>query len=282
MSLHLNPLHHKLVGEIVFIAETPISVGVGGQEMLRQILRIEDKVVIPSTTWKGAFRSIAERLAKTMKLQGVERLAVKLYRETEKGITYRPTSDDKEWDTFLKEFEAVINNEQAQTPMYKLSHEDIMEFLNDMYTAPNEADIEDRAERYLAYNCPIGRLFGNQVMAGKIRFMDTVLEINKSHYRPGIGIDRPAGRVKENILYYIESIPSGTEIKLRFVGDNLLERTDKTLFENTLNYVERLGLQIGTRKSAGMGLLKVEKIRRIEIDLEHDDGFRIIRPFEQK
>lgn len=279
--MHLNPLYCKLVGEIVFRAETPLSVVIGGQEMLRQVLRVGDMVVIPATTWKGAFRAIAERLAKTMELQGVERLAVKLYRETPKGITYTPTDHDDEWDIFLSEFKSVLKNEQTQTPRYNLSQKDIMRFLNDMYIAPDGVDIEDKAARYLAYKCPIGKLFGNQVLAGKVRFIDTILKIEKTHFRPGIGIDRPTGKVKENILYYIESIPSGTEVTLRFIADNLLpEHIETSLFEKTLLFVEKMGLQIGTRKSAGMGRLIVKDIKRREIDLRSDTSLSIIRPFK--
>lgn len=281
--MHLNPLYRKLVGKIVFRVETPLSVGVGGEEMFRQVLRVGDRVVIPATTWKGAFRSIAERLAKSMELQGVEGLAVKLYRETEKGIIYRPTDHDSEWERFLSEFKNILSNQEVQTPGYGLDHEEVTRFLNDMYVAQDQEDIKDKAERYLAYNCPIGRLFGNHVLAGKVRFIDTVLEIKQTHLRPGIGMDRPAGKVKEGLLYYIESIPSGTEITLRFVADNLLPRkTDTKLFDNTLEYIRVLGIQIGARKSAGMGLLKVIDIQKQEIDLKSDTVWMIVRPFQQK
>ncbi len=281
--MHLNPLYRKLVGKIIFRARTSLSVGVGGEEMLRQVLRVGDSVVIPATTWKGAFRSIAERLAKSMELQGVEGLAVKLYQETEKGIIYTPTAHSSEWETFLLEFENILNNQEVQTPKFRLDREDLTRFLNDMYVAPDEADIKEKAERYLAYNCPIGRLFGNHVLAGKVRFIDTVLDIKQTHYRPGIGIDRPTGKVKENLLYYIESIPSGTEITLRFVADNLLPgKTDTVLFDNTLEYIKELGIQIGMRKSAGMGLLEVLDIKKQEIDLKSDNGSMIVRPFQQK
>ena len=281
--MHLNPLHHKMVMKIVFETVTPVSVGVSGQEMLREILKVGEKPLIPATTWKGAFRAIAEKLAKTMSLQGVEELAVKLYRETEKGISYTPLDHDEEWERFYEEFEDAINNKQSPTPKYGLKTEKIKQFINDTYVDEEEARInsKDTAERYLASHCPIGRLFGNPVLAGKVRFIDTVLDVKKTHLRPGIGIDRKTGKVRENVLYYVESISSCTEITLRLVADNLLLReTDTTLFNNTLDYIQKLGIQIGTRKTTGMGLLTVKDIQRQDINLMSDTNLRIIKPWD--
>jgi CRISPR/Cas system CSM-associated protein Csm3 (group 7 of RAMP superfamily) len=284
MSLHLNPLHRKLLVKFIFEAETPVSVGIGGEEVLRQVLRIGHWIVIPSTTWKGAFRAIAERLAKTMELNGLERLAVKLYRETQKGIVYTPQDTDQDWETYLSEFKSVVNGNPIQNPQYVLKPQEIMQFLNDHYVDIEEIKkakdgYEKMAEGYLAYNCPIGRLFGNHVLAGKVRFMDTIIDVKQTHFRPGIGIDRKTGKVREGILYYIESIPSKTEISLRIVADNLVSgETDTTLFNNILDYIQKLGLQIGTRKTAGMGLLSLKNIQKIDLDLKSDSELKIVRP----
>jgi CRISPR/Cas system CSM-associated protein Csm3 (group 7 of RAMP superfamily) len=284
MSLHLNPLHRKLLVKFIFEAETPVSVGIGGEEVLRQVLRIGHWIVIPSTTWKGAFRAIAERLAKTMELNGLERLAVKLYRETQKGIAYSPQNADPDWDTYFAEFKSVVNGNPIQNPQYVLKPQEVTQFLNNVYVDIEEVKkakdgYEKMAEGYLAYNCPIGRLFGNQVLACKVRFMDTIIDVMQTHFRPGIGIDRKTAKVKEGILYYIESIPSKTEISLRIVADNLTSgETDTTLFNNTLDYIQKLGLQIGTRKTAGMGLLSLKKIQKIDLDLKSDSELKIVRP----
>jgi CRISPR/Cas system CSM-associated protein Csm3 (group 7 of RAMP superfamily) len=270
--------------KFIFEAETPVSVGIGGEEVLRQVLRIGHWIVIPSTTWKGAFRAIAERLAKTMELNGLERLAVKLYRETQKGIVYTPQDTDQDWETYLSEFKSVVNGNPIQNPQYVLKPQEVTQFLNDVYVDIEEVKkakdgYEKMAEGYLAYNCPIGRLFGNHVLAGKVRFMDTIIDVKQTHFRPGIGIDRKTGKVREGILYYIESIPSKTEISLRIVADNLVSgETDTTLFNNILDYIQKLGLQIGTRKTAGMGLLSLKNIQKIDLDLKSDSELKIVRP----
>jgi CRISPR/Cas system CSM-associated protein Csm3 (group 7 of RAMP superfamily) len=270
--------------KFIFEAETPVSVGIGGEEVLRQVLRIGHWIVIPSTTWKGAFRAIAERLAKTMELDGLERLAVKLYRETQKGIVYTPQDTDQDWETYLSEFKSAVNGNPIQNPQYVLKPQEVTQFLNDVYVDIEEIKkakngYEKMAEGYLAYNCPIGRLFGNHVLAGKVRFMDTIIDVKQTHFRPGIGIDRRTGKVREGILYYIESIPSKTEISLRIVADNLVSgETDTTLFNNILDYIQKLGLQIGTRKTAGMGLLSLKNIQKIDLDLKSDSELKIVRP----
>lgn len=282
--MHLNPLTRKLLVRIVFNAETPVAVSTGGEEALRQVLRTGRWIVIPSTTWKGAFRAIAERLAKTMDLRRLEQLAVKLYRETQKGITYLPRDSDPDWEIYQTEFQAALDGKPTLNPQYILNTQEVIEFLNDVYADLEEFKkskerFKEMAERYLAYNCPIGRLFGNHVLAGKVRFLDTILDIKQTHFRPGIGIDRKTGKIKEGILYFIESLPSETEITLRVVADNLIPgESDTKLFSNLLNYIQRLGLQIGTAKSTGMGLLTVKTIQQVDLDLLADKSLRIVKP----
>jgi CRISPR/Cas system CSM-associated protein Csm3 (group 7 of RAMP superfamily) len=285
MSLHLNPLHRKLLVKFIFEAETPVSVGVGGEEVLRQVLRIGHWIVIPSTTWKGAFRAIAERLAKTMELDGLERLAVKLYRETQKRIVYTPRDTDQDWETYLSEFKSVVNGNPIQNPQYVLKPQEVTQFLNDVYVDIEEVKkakdgYEKMAEGYLAYNCPIGRLFGNHVLAGKVRFMDTIIDVKQTHFRPGIGIDRRTGKVREGILYYIESIPTKTEIPLALIADNLVPgENDTVLFRLTLDYVEKIGLQIGAGKSRGLGLLMLKKYdKKVEIELKKENESQLVKP----
>jgi hypothetical protein len=54
--------------------------------------------------------------------------------------------------------------------------------------------------------------------------------------------------------------------------------TDTTLFNNILDYIQKLGLQIGTRKTAGMGLLSLKNIQKIDLDLKSDSELKIVRP----
>jgi CRISPR/Cas system CSM-associated protein Csm3 (group 7 of RAMP superfamily) len=271
--------------KFIFEAETPVSVGIGGEEVLRQVLRIGHWIVIPSTTWKGAFRAIAERLAKTMELDGLERLAVKLYRETQKGIVYTPQNTDQDWETYLSEFKSVVNGNPIQNPQYVLKPQEVTQFLNDVYVDIEEIKkakdgYEKMAEGYLAYNCPIGRLFGNHVLAGKVRFMDTIIDVKQTHFRPGIGIDRKTGKVREGILYYMESIPTKTEIPLALIADNLVDgENDTALFWLTLDYIEKIGLQIGAGKSRGFGLLMLKKYdKKVEIELKKENESQLVKP----
>jgi hypothetical protein len=53
---------------------------------------------------------------------------------------------------------------------------------------------------------------------------------------------------------------------------------DTTLFNNILDYIQKLGLQIGTRKTAGMGLLSLKNIQKIDLDLKSDSELKIVRP----
>jgi CRISPR/Cas system CSM-associated protein Csm3 (group 7 of RAMP superfamily) len=108
------------------------------------------------------------------------------------------------------------------------------------------------AEEYLAVNCPLGKLYGNRVFAGKLRFCDSIVSTKSGTAvgrRPGIGIDRRSGKVMENLLYFTETISKGESIRLIIVADNLLKgQEDSKILGLTLKTIKTLGLQIGGRK----------------------------------
>ena len=276
MELHLNPLRTKVVGTLEFKVETPVHVGVGGTEARRTFLRTPDgELVIPSSTWKGAFRSIAEKLSRTVEPSlNLERVAVESYREGERGIEYRSEQAVEELVKVLRGGRSDIIPESAERLreiLEEIGYE--RQDLNEVEKKGLEA--EERlayrlAEDYLALYCPVGKLFGNKVLAGKVRFFDTILRV-RTEERAGVGIDRSTGTVMERYLYFIEVIPRGHELNLTMLADNILPgETDSKLFASTLEFIRELGLQIGARKSAGCGLLKLSRGSFRVIDLEED------------
>lgn len=288
---HLNPLRYKIIGFVVFKADSPIHVGAGEPDMKRSFLRLPSgELLIPSSSWKGAFRSISEKLARTAGLDGLEGLAVELYEETQGGITYR--REEKLFKKFVKDFLEKFRDKEGK--WVKDDPEKLEEILKDLgYSQEEMNDVKDgraedslvheMAESYLALHCPIGKLYGNRVLAGKLRFGDVMLRNQGTHLKPGVGINRKTTTVKSGILYYTETI-ANVKMKLPIILDNPSPGgSDSKLLANTIDYVRKLGLGIGGRKSVGLGTLKISEddSQFFMVKLDKEDKLALGNPFKK-
>lgn len=262
--MHLNHLVNKLVGELVFELETPLHVGAGGFGAMRSMLRVGGRVVIPASTFKGAFRWVAEVVAKSMmgSLHGYERVALKCYQETDKGIVYAKRSGDPDYEEGYRSFVKAL---REQVRVGDLRGVELATLLDLGYGEDElredvlESDVGyELFGDFLAANCPVGRLMGNGVLAGKFRVFDVFLDVLAVHIRPGVGIERSTGKAKGDVLRFTEVVPPGERIRMRVVADNLLPgESDSRVFAGVLEWVGKLGLQLGAGKSTGLGLLRL-------------------------
>lgn len=289
----LDTIGIKILGVLEFESESPIHVGAGGEEAVRELIRLPSgEIVIPSSTWKGAFRSLSEQIARQASFKGLSCLATKLYVEKAR-VSYRGKSEDlnEEFERFTTDFLKAFKGETVERIPHKADElESLMKRLGydkdeiqQAKAGEEKALLEEMAEKYIALHCPIGRLYGNMVTAGKVRFTDTYV-YTASDRRPGVGIDRKSGKVREGSLYFIEVVPKGT-FKLRITADNLLPNEDDSkVFATTLETIETLGISLGARKSAGLGNLKLSQGSFYVIDLkdDHKSGmFMIGNPFKK-
>ncbi|MEZ0345912.1 MAG: RAMP superfamily CRISPR-associated protein, partial [Infirmifilum sp.] len=59
----------KFIGRLSFTARAPIHIGGVREGNFLYILRLSDgRLIIPASSWKGALRALAERLATSMPL----------------------------------------------------------------------------------------------------------------------------------------------------------------------------------------------------------------------
>ena len=298
MRFHLNPLENKIVGELTFRSKGLLHVGSGGVEARRRFIKVSDgRFLIPSSTWKGAFRSLSEKVFRSMKFKGISKIAADLYEEGRDGISYRPTDEEKKKE-FKQVGEDMINALRGGAPsilpekpnmikniLRELGYEDreIGIVRDEGFDAPGRL-AERMTEDYLAVHCPLGRLYGNKVLAAKLRFTDSLLNIKKTYEKPGIGIDRRTGKVQEATLYFIEVAPRDLKVKLRVIADNLKpEEEDSLILASTLDIIKEIGLQIGARKSVGLGELEIDEkeTRFYIVDLRSDkDGMKLANPLK--
>lgn len=262
---HLNTINTKIIGLILFKVETPIHVGAGDTGVRRSFLRIGDSFVIPSSTWKGCFRSISENIAKTMKFSYIESLSIKFYDEKIGDIKYSPLKEGCE--DFINLRGKLINiykGLKSELPgVNEYVIKDLIHELGFLEEEEKLSKIDENTwnrfvEAFLAINCPLGKLYGNRYIAAKIRFLDTIVK-GRTSERTVIGINRKSLTVEEDYLSFIETL-NERYIQLMFIADNLKPgEGDSKLFASTLNYIKDLGLNLGGSKSRGLGYITIDE-----------------------
>jgi len=246
----------KFVGLLPFKSEGPVHVGRAREANVLYALKLPDgRLLIPASTWKGAFRALAEKLAPTLPMGGLERLAVE-------GVmpAQRPSEAVKKVEDLLDEFEAAL--EKGGSKLFDPA--DVEEKLLSLGYSIEPRFTEDLGwalVQYLCLYCPVGKLFGNWARAGGLRFFDTVLA-SSTQRRPGVGISRGTGTVQEDALYCVET--SEAELRMPLVLAGEVEGrggTPAKLLASMLEAVGTVGLSVGGRKSAGLGLLSLQEAR---------------------
>lgn len=252
----------KFAAILAFEARGPVHVGGRREGNVLYALRLPDgRLLVPGSTWKGAFRSIAEKLAPSIPAAGPEKLALELVAAGERGR-------DAYLEKLRGDFEAALKG--AAT---RFDPADVKRVVGEL-GLDREASIDAREalEQYLEYYCPVGKLFGNRVRAGSLKFADSVVEA-PTFRKPGVGIDRKTGTVKEGVLYFVEAGDPGAPVKLLMVGE-VDERGSAAsrLLASTLLYVKELGVAVGGKKSTGMGLLELRDARIHVVEYAADKG----------
>jgi len=273
-----KPRPVKFVGVIEFRAVTPIHIGGERGANVLYVLRLPDgRLLIPSSTWKGALRALAEKLAPALPLSGLEKLAVERVMPAQSSDEARRRVRE---GGLLNEFEEALSGKQTAN----FDPADVKgKLISVGYDLERIEDEEWALVTYLSLYCPVGRLFGNWARAGSLRFLDTVLPASTQR-RPGVGINRKTGTVEEHVLYSVETSEAGLRVPLIIVGE--VEKRGGTLaklLSYLLKSVAAAGLNVGGRKSAGLGLLLVEKARfhAFKIGAAGDEsGVLLANPFK--
>jgi CRISPR/Cas system CSM-associated protein Csm3 (group 7 of RAMP superfamily) len=204
----------------------------------------------------GAFRALAERLALTMPMDGLEELAVRMVALAQK----QEEAAERVGEDLVEEFRAALEKRSSRV----FNPADVEEKLLSLGYSTDPSLIESlelALVHYLCLYCPVGKLFGNWARAGAIRFFDTALA-SGTQRRPGVGISREMGTVQENALFCVETSEAGLGIPLALAGEvEGRGSTPAKLLASMLEAVGRVGLSVGGRKSVGLGLLSLQEAR---------------------
>ena len=263
--MHLNPLTVRAIGRLTFTCETGIHVGAGGEGLYKIPLRLGDMLLIPATTWKGVFRAISERIIKSMRLDGIQSTLRELYYE-DSGDYFKTEGDGLEQHLeTLREYLASHHGE-VMNVLHQLAagNSELLGDLKSLHDGERMCDYlfgkeKTLLQRYLGMLYPITSLYGSQGVAGKLRFLDTLVNAY-SHYRPGVGIDRKTMTAAEGRLFILETLmPQDGLIILRMLVDNVEKGSlESKVLAATLKYIESEGLEVGGSKNRGIGHLELQ------------------------
>lgn len=267
---HLSRLDSRLIVKLVLEMENPLHIGVGETvlERHRKLLKIKlingmEVPIIPSSSIKGALRSISERIAKNMMFKDViKNDAVKLH--VEKAEITHDKSNEL-FEEYVKNIieKLKIDKKHEMVALTDLPEDKISELISKFELGGIKGLIEEGFikyfDLYLAMNCPICRLYGAPRLAGKMKLSDALpLKNIETKFRTHTSIDRKSMTVKEHYLYTLELLEPITNFQLELICDNVMPgESDAKLLAATLDYIKKLGLQLGGRKSIGLGLMRI-------------------------
>ncbi|MEM2178317.1 MAG: CRISPR-associated RAMP protein Csx7 [Candidatus Methanomethylicaceae archaeon] len=116
--------------------------------------------------------------------------------------------------------------------------------------------------------CEICGIFGNTELASHVRIYDSYARTTHTFQKTGTSIDREFGSVKAGALFTEELVVPNVEWDFRMDIINIKiypepDHGDKRvkLLQSLINTLSTIGLNIGSRKSVGHGLIKLKKAK---------------------
>ena len=218
-----------------------VGSGVPVGESDSPFIRENGAAFLPGSTLRGAMRSTLERLLRALFPQGSPRRSCVLF-----------VSD--------------VDNEGVDCAC-------AIEKVRKKYEADTGAMDEALRKGELRL-CPLCQLFGCTLMAARLKVGDARLTAGERQpvIRDGVGIDRDTETAREKIKYNFEVLDRGAEFRLEMQVENA-EEADFALLYILLQEMRR-GMEVGGKKSRGLGRIKLTRYEVKYFDGGDDHGLR--------
>lgn len=125
---------------------------------------------------------------------------------------------------------------------------------------------EAKEERYLTekiykMSTEAERLFGSQMMAGKVKIADATLKEDViTEVRNGVAINRDTHTAINGALFDTEVIPSGTVLRFTASAENLTVE-EAAFFGQLMEYFAEGNISVGGRSRAGLGNVELQNVQ---------------------
>jgi len=222
---------------------------------LVEAFKVQNAFYIPYSSVKGALRRIGENIAKASAVNitdSLSRILIESHIEPEgRPIIHRAHHVNE-----LRELAREILNKLDGETLTKFIPEDSIEEVKNVLERQNV--LIDTIEPIFASLCPICRLLGGPGVASRI-IINNVKINAESTRRTHIGIDRRTNTVREDFLYILELVKP-KELSIRLSVINVRPKTiEAKIFAGMLEFIDKLGLFIGGRKSIGLGRIYLNR-----------------------
>ncbi len=228
---------------LYFKPASPLIIGGTREGSILYFLDEEGDKIIPFSSWKGAFKRVTEMVAKS-------------YNDP---VIMSHVNDDHE-NVNKDEAEKIIDcKDECDGRDLKENCKIQGENCGYLFSSGRKYkrdEVIDIISKFLAYiKCPIEGIYGSKFFSGKILFSDSIIS-SPPFMITRTTIDRRKWTVHEKHLY-TEELLMPQKIELKILLSNPTEKEMK-LWKDTLNFIEKLGLQIGNGKSKGQGVLNLD------------------------
>ncbi len=238
-------------------------------KIAKVIIGDEELSIIPESSWRGTLRRIGESIAKASLesfRNALDRKFVQIHVEPEEGPIFHE-----------------IELEELRT-MHKVLKEDVDEqsrrialrFISEDALTRREPNPREYSQ-LLAPLCPICRLFGGPGLRSKLMIADTLLRV-QVYDRTHVSLDRMTGVRKEGHLFTAEYAFPTEDVELKIVAHNVDPGSGEALIlAGVLDWILKLGLEVGGFKSRGIGHLELASGDVIFIDYESTSPERLLQ-----
>ena len=197
--------------------------------------------IIPESSWRGVLRKIGEILAKSSTFPDEldQFLASNHVEPEEKPITHEFSEE------LLEKLHKDVERMKNSPIISRFIPEDVLE---------KERPSFDEYQPLLSSLCPICRLFGGPGFRGKLIICDTLLK-GEIFDRTHVSISRLTGVREEGHLFTAEYVLPKS-VNLEIIIENVIPSSGEALIlSGVLNWILKLGLEIGGFRSRGAGHL---------------------------
>jgi len=255
-------LHSRYVINMKMIPQSPIHIGTGEGGFMKSIVFINVSgnplPIIPAESVKGVLRSIAARIAGSMKFNtamyglNVDDIVKNHKKDIHTDYVNKLLNENRK-EELTGKIKEVLKN-------IKLSEKHINNIVE-------ELGLKEALELAVSLLCPICLLFGSRYYSGKILITDAIpVNLNGNPTSPKMemqtctSISRICRTVEAGRLYTVQYIvPDNIVYKLRMVIDNVVKGdVEAKLLGNLLKYIGEHGIIIGGLKSRGFGHMKID------------------------
>ena len=254
-------LENRLVVKLVFEHDTSPYVHVGaGRELGAGTLKAlkiggsSTTYLIPSTSLKGVLRRIADHIGKSLARnpRNLEEALLKCHCETEdSGIRHVGCSDSE-----LKLISEYVEKSFRDGSIQRFLSEDVIERTRRMLRNSKVLQVlrkNHALEPLLAFRCPICRLYGGPGLGGKVFVNNVVITDGSASFITRASIERVSGRVREGALFTVEALTL-PKFEVTLIVENIeLNTLEPLIIAGTLEWLLKLGLEVGGMKSTGLG-----------------------------